>query len=188
MNLYYYFKDAVPKNICDEVIKLGLSKEKNVGKTSEEAVNGKLTNDTRKTDIYWIEDEWVRGIMTYHTNFANHLSWNYDLHPNSELLQFGVYTKEDHYTWHVDDVIHNPEPRKLTTILMLSDKENYEGGDLLFNDGVDKDENIVGVKCDEIESKGSIVVFPSVILHKVSPILSGQRMTLVSWTHGPNWR
>jgi len=80
--------------------------------------------------------------------------------------------------------------RKLSMIVQLSKPENYVGGDLRFNlrglDGVNSDS--VMSPPPEFKQQGSIVIFPSFLWHKVEPITSGKRYSLVMWTLGENWK
>jgi PKHD-type hydroxylase len=67
----------------------------------------------------------------------------------------------------------------------LSNPEDYEGGELEFdfrNNDLDKKQNII--KCDQIKPRGSIVVFPSFIWHRVKPVTKGTRYSLVIWNLG----
>ena len=71
----------------------------------------------------------------------------------------------------------------------MSDPEDYEGGLLEFdlrNIGEINTNNII--KCKEILPKGSIVVFPSYTWHRVSPVTSGTRLSLVQWNLGPGFK
>ena len=69
---------------------------------------------------------------------------------------------------------------KLTALLNLSE-EKYEGGELfLFR----ANELI----CNEFNTPGSAIIFPSFINHKVNKILSGRRHTLAIWFSGPKFR
>ena len=38
--------------------------------------------------------------------------------------------------------------------------------------------------CKEIRPKGSVVVFPSFVWHRVKPVISGTRHSLVIWNLG----
>jgi PKHD-type hydroxylase len=41
----------------------------------------------------------------------------------------------------------------------------------------------------EIEQKkGRLIIFPSYLLHKVTPIKSGTRRSLVTWVNGPHFK
>ena len=35
--------------------------------------------------------------------------------------------------------------------------------------------------------KGAMILFPSFLLHKVSPVTKGTRNSLVGWVRGPNF-
>jgi PKHD-type hydroxylase len=75
---------------------------------------------------------------------------------------------------------------KLSMTVSLSNKTQYEGGELQFAHGNDnlKEKNKKAITCKEIFSKGSLVVFPSFIWHKVQPVTKGNRYSLVVWNLG----
>ena len=69
--------------------------------------------------------------------------------------------------------------------LFLSEPEDYKGGELEFdfrNRDPDKKNNIR--KCTEILPKGSLVVFPGFVWHRVCPVKKGTRHSLVIWNLG----
>ncbi|MDB2656544.1 2OG-Fe(II) oxygenase [Crocinitomicaceae bacterium] len=70
--------------------------------------------------------------------------------------------------------------RKLSVTVQLSDPDEYEGGDLEFMI------NHKTVKAPR--KKGTIVVFPSFIMHRVTPITKGTRQSIVGWVSGPPYR
>ena len=69
----------------------------------------------------------------------------------------------------------------------ITDPEEYEGGDLEF-DFRNQDEAVQPSICTEIRPKGSIVVFPSFVWHRVTPVTSGTRYSMVMWNLGQKWR
>ena len=69
--------------------------------------------------------------------------------------------------------------RKLSLTVQLSDGDSYEGGRFEFDE--------VKTTAD-FTPKGSILVFPSYLAHKVHPVTSGRREALVAWFFGPRWR
>lgn len=71
--------------------------------------------------------------------------------------------------------------RKLSLTLNLTDPTTYEGGDFMFDLGVNAG-SIITVK--EAREQGSVIVFPSFLYHCVSPVTSGVRYSLVNWTLG----
>ena len=77
---------------------------------------------------------------------------------------------------------HNePFDRKLSMTVQLTDPTEYEGGDFHLDDSV---EPLPSFSKD----KGSVLIFPSYINHKVSPVTKGIRRSLVAWFSGPRWR
>jgi PKHD-type hydroxylase len=63
----------------------------------------------------------------------------------------------------------------------LSDPSDYEGGRFEFD-------NTLPQLPDEAFKKGSVIVFPSFHKHRVTPVTSGIRHSLVTWVEGPHWR
>ena len=68
--------------------------------------------------------------------------------------------------------------RKLSVTVQLSDGDEYEGGDVEFDE----------VKTNaDFRSKGTVLIFPSYLRHRIHPITSGTRRALVAWFFGPSW-
>ena len=70
----------------------------------------------------------------------------------------------------------------------MTDGSEYEGGELEF-DGRDYDPPMRNeaqhvIKAKEILPKGSIIVFPSFVWHRVKPVTKGCRYSLVLWNIG----
>jgi len=96
-------------------------------------------------------------------------------------VQIACYHADDegHYDWHLD--FSNLAPRrKISISVQLSDPADYEGGDLEFSlgDGFYKGE----------AARGTVIAFPSFVLHRVTPVTRGVRWSLVAWITGPRWR
>jgi len=62
---------------------------------------------------------------------------------------------------------------------MLSDPDEYEGGELEINIGANTFDKV------EME-KGDVVFFDSWFTHRVNPVTRGTRRALVFWVHGIN--
>ncbi len=102
------------------------------------------------------------------------------------------------YDWHCDswdkpytnkeDVNKFNKIRKLSVTCSLSDPKKYKGGELEF-DFRNRDPKIISKKvCTEIMPRGSIVVFPSHVWHRVKPVKKGERYSLVIWNLGYPFR
>ena len=66
--------------------------------------------------------------------------------------------------------------------VQLSNGDDYEGGDFQLRDGTGE-----GLD-NSIYNRGSILVFPSFLLHRVTPVTSGTRKTLVAWFEGKRFK
>ena len=133
---------------------------------------------------------WINGVLDYYVREVNDDVFNYDLTGWLDDLQFLFYEgKGTGYKWHSDiGTINDDEEegttdiRKLSLVLCLSRKEDYEGGELqLILDGRREMESL---KLD----MGDCVIFPSTTLHRVRPLKSGERTTIVGWYGGPDFR
>ena len=109
-------------------------------------------------------------------------AFNIDVDNQAEM-QFTEYhaAQRGHYDWH-QDVHWNGQAaadRKISITVQLSDGDDYEGGDFEFDD----------VKTNaDFRSKGTVLVFPSYLRHRVLPVTSGTRRSLVAWFFGPRWK
>jgi PKHD-type hydroxylase len=142
-----------------------------------------------------MNDRWIYDQIQPYVNQANKSAgWNFEWNW-SESCQFTKYSKEQYYDWHCDSwdtPYNNPENlnfhgkiRKLSVTCSLSDPKDYKGGELEFNFNnpeATKKQNIK--KCLEILPRGSIVVFPSFVWHRVRPVTKGIRYSLVIWNLG----
>jgi PKHD-type hydroxylase len=204
-NYYYYFQSALTPRFCDELIKYGISQQEQLALTGGQTnkVNkGENLNDEdiidlkkkRDSNIVWLSDRWIYKEIQPFIHQANKLAgWNFDW-SFSESCQFTKYKLNQHYDWHCDSWEapyankDNPDTfgkiRKLSVTCSLSAPEDYEGGELEFDfRNTDPDKQSVR-KCAEIKPRGSIVVFPSHVWHRVKPVTKGTRYSLVIWNLG----
>jgi PKHD-type hydroxylase len=111
------------------------------------------------------------------TNFGVEIDAPFD-------IQFTEYraTNQGHYDWHQDVWLESPRPyaRKLSVVVQLSSPDDYKGGEFEF----------FGIQSPTatFASRGSLLVFPSFLQHRVLPVTKGLRRSLVTWIEGPNWR
>jgi len=200
-NYFWYFKSAVPVRICDEIVRYGKQLQDQMAVTGGFGNSKKLNKQQiknlkkkRDSDIVWMNDRWIYKEVQPYVHQANlNAGWNYQW-DHSESCQFTKYNKGQYYDWHCDswDRPYNQpnQPnhgkiRKLSVTLTLSNEKDYKGGELEFdfrNKDPDKKPNIH--KCTEILPKGSLVVFPGFVWHRVCPVKKGSRYSLVMWNLG----
>jgi len=94
-------------------------------------------------------------------------------------IELGVYAVGDHYFWHEDiEPVTAKRTRKLSFSINLN--TDYDGGELKFGG---REDNWV-----KSNAPGHIVVFPSYMTHKVSPVTSGKRYQVFGWATGPRFK
>lgn len=134
----------------------------------------------RSTKVGWMNNSKITELVQYYLLEANRnaFGFNVDFIPP---VQFGEYTEGSFYTWH-HDIDWNGDSmydRKLSIVVQLSDENDYEGGDFQFK-SIEQPLNF--------RSQGSILVFPSYNVHRVTEVTKGTRLSLVCWMEGPRWR
>jgi PKHD-type hydroxylase len=148
------------------------------------------SKNTRKSKIAWISDVYLREQLFHSVDLYNKQNWNYDL-DGCDGIQYGTYSDGGFYDWHVDEEAEI-EPingkylvRKLSMTIWLNDPDEYEGGEFDIEiKGPREDIRYETLKL----SKGSIIIFPSDKWHRVRPVTSGVRKSLVTWFRGPPFR
>ena len=145
---------------------------------------GEVTVDTniRKSDVSFLcWDHWVAGILHNLFISANNDYFHFDLDHFDSGIQTTYYKEGDHYTWHSDaSGIHTPSgyERKLSMSFLLTD--DYKGGELEFE---------LKPKTSLKKPKaGTAIIFPSWLAHRVKPVEEGERISLVAWMNGPNFK
>lgn len=137
----------------------------------------------RKSKIKFINPDqgnsWIFEKIYQYSSQCNDVRWKFQLSGFFEGVQLTQYDKDaDHYDWHIDSGNKELSVRKLSVIILLDEPENYEGGELSF----------IGKKEKVKMKKGTLIVFPSYIAHKVHPVTGGIRRTAVAWLSGEPYR
>lgn len=84
------------------------------------------------------------------------------------------YYDGGNYDWHVDVALMEHERTDLSFTIFLTDKSDYEGGEMRVKIGAGQTATVKG-------NKGEIFIYPSGLLHKVEPVTSGERRVIVGW-------
>jgi predicted 2-oxoglutarate/Fe(II)-dependent dioxygenase YbiX len=176
---FWSFADALSFPACDKLVE---SAETNP--TELAGIGGDVgTFDKKIRDVKRIQLPSYRGIGATLAGMglaANVQAWKFDI-SHANQCDFLKYDQDGHYLAHVDTFLpmtNEPLPtdcRKLTVLAFLND--DFEGGRLFIQDG-----------CEKIyppQTKGSVLVFPSFILHGVEPVTKGIRRSVVTWMVGP---
>lgn len=178
---YYWFQTGFSSEEVNLIVKNSKSYESQkatiVGEDNE--------NSIRKSNIKWlpVNDEWnwVYERLSNQIMEANKALWQFNLHTIIDNIQFTEYEGNGgHYDWHLDIGPKSINHRKVSVVVQLSNPEDYVGGDLELHPG----SNSFAVP----RSKGAVVIFPSFILHRVTPLTSGLRRSLVLWAGGEPYK
>jgi PKHD-type hydroxylase len=106
--------------------------------------------------------------------------FRFDLTGFGEELQLTNYNQAENgmYGWHQD--YGGGISRKLSMAVQLTDPSEYEGGNLQVLTS-SQPKNVR-------KQRGLIAIFPSYVLHQVTPVTQGSRQSLVAWVSGPAFK
>lgn len=130
------------------------------------------------TDAMWLYQK--LGRMAGEAN--KRVGWNFDLSGMAEEIQYSDYGPDnEHYDWHVDLGPKKPMAnRKLSIVVQLTDPADYKGGKLELKF---ERESVFGNT-----EQGTVTLFPSWCLHRVTPVTRGHRASLALWVSGKAFR
>lgn len=173
VELFAYWEKLFSKDECKEIVRVGKNKGLFEGTTL-----GK--SDVRKSKITWLyaadELDWVFRRLTDTVLNLNERFFKFDIFGFHEGLQFTNYkSPSSKYGRHVDRALNTPV-RKLSLSVQLTDPKKYVGGDLLL---YESDKPTLTTR-----DQGSLILFPSYVLHEVTPVTKGERNSLVAWVTG----
>ena len=176
-HFYASWNNAFSKLECETIINIAKNKGLIKGKTRGQT-------DVRDSKISWLYPsdnlDWVFRKVTDITLNLNERFFKFDLFGINEGFQFTNYeAPSGKYGKHVDRGTNMPV-RKLSISIQLTNPEEYEGGELYLYDA-DK-----GTLMDK--TQGTLILFPSYVLHEVMPVTKGERNSLVTWVTGKQFK
>lgn len=169
------------KDECKKIIEYANNKYPTKSTVGNES-NGKYAPEVRRVEQYGIpltdKTKWIYDKIVNSVNTANTEYFKYELLGIVHELQLLHYRSDENgfYDWHVDIGEGSAANRKISVSVILSDERDYEGGDLIINS--------MGNNINTSKETGSIHMFPSYMLHTVTPVTKGDRWVLVIWIHG----
>ena len=186
---YWQPHEKISPEVCQSIIDLS-KKQKffDAGVVFPDSEGVGIDKDRRIGKHNFNNQQWVYDLIWPYMEECNKgAEWGFDI-SSAESYQIAKYDVGDYYKPHLDSIgtqstrwiakdnshLHN-KTRKISMSLILND--DYEGGDLiLYGAGKVKQEI------------GSMVFFPSFLLHEVGPVTKGTRYSLVVWFLGNPWR
>ena len=167
---------------CQMIIESGRAEPRqNAGVGNDKVAGlGGVDTETRTSHISWIPFKKMNDMykdiekIMIATN-GNHFGFN--RMQITEMAQYTEYPEGGFYDWHVDNDVnftHEPPVRKISMTLLLSPENEFEGGDLELM----KEEKVAKL------TQGKAIFFASFIRHRVTPVIKGNRKSLVMWFGG----
>jgi PKHD-type hydroxylase len=148
---------------------------------------GEIDAGYRSAQLSWLhprEAGWVFERLATVVAEINPRVFGFDLAGFHDPLQLTRYdaSSRGHYDWHTDrgTLVNGRPSRKLTVVVQLTPGSEYDGGDLEFLIGREP--------LRAARESGTVAVFPSFVLHRVTPVTRGSRLSLVGWVVGPKFR
>ena len=180
---YWQFPEFISKDIIDLFLKTteNIPADQGYIGQTESDNPGYINNNIRQVTCQSLPeyDFFSLMLMSYGLK-ANLKCWNYDLYGNNQCDLLTYKEGGDKYDGHIDSLRLGPGlVRKLTVIAFLNN--DYEGGKFFIM----LDEH---TKQYITTAAGTVIVFPSHIMHGVEPVTKGIRKSVVSWLVGPDFK
>lgn len=145
--------------------------------------NNYLQADMRKSNIIFLdpqENAWIHDKLAMACILTNANKYKFDITGFHTRLKMAEYKPGDFFEWHMDYGSGRISTRKLSFSVQLSDEHEYEGGDLQFL--------AASQPVNAPKEKGTIIIFPSFVTHRVTPVSSGVRKAIIGHIAGPSYR
>jgi PKHD-type hydroxylase len=179
----YFTDEEVDKIIDFEELQEFSDGKMGSGVSTDSTNTGRIDKKYRDSEISWLrwspESRWIFDKFSGLLGQINHAHFMYDI-DGFDAFQYTKYKKNQHYNWHFDAFTeYQAFERKISAVVMLTDPEKYTGGELevVIDGNIEKPMSIR-------PPKGSVIFFASWMPHRVAPVKSGVRKSLVAWIMG----
>ena len=172
----WVYTDILTPDACDKIVAAYdqelVTKLPPVIGSNEGAINTDIRN-VERVMLPTYKD--IGGRLAAAGFSANNQAWKFNI-THSNQAEFLKYPTGGRYTEHLDTFLNpSEECRKLTVLAFLND--DFKGGKFFIRDGHEK--------YYPPQEKGTVLVFPSFLLHGVEDITEGTRYSAVCWMVGP---
>ena len=205
---FTYFPAAMDPVMCDRIVQAGELLDFRSAVVATADGNNEVDVTRRQGLIGYFNDEpqyeWLFREIWSIVEQVNSSNWKFNI-TAIEAPQYSIYNEGHYFGWHRDTMSNHTRTsvggssdmtRKISMTIQLSDPSEYEGGyfDVPLDERIETavgnlDDPVVPENGPNIPEallpKGTILAFPSVVTHRVTPIKSGVRRSLVIWANGP---
>lgn len=173
----FYFKNAFSKEECNFILDNYVNKQHQIDTIRREdryEISGSYAIKPDKNS------KWIYDRFEKYAFYINEKEYKFNI-VSIQGVHILEYKENDILDWHIDLIGKESFTlRKISLAVYLSDRSEYEGGQILFDIREKETPNqIIPME------QGSIVIFPSFLHHKVSRITSGVRRSLICKACGP---
>jgi hypothetical protein len=174
---YYYYKNIFDEKSINEINEIAINNKSQFHKD-----NGAFF---KKVNCFVVEKEKFKTKLNVFYDLCidtNRDIFGFEIFGLPKTINYNQYNAGHEYGFHRDSTENGyMSDTKLTAIVNLSTVP-YTGGDfeMIIDGGIKK--------VEEINAPGSMIIFPSFLYHRVTPVTSGKRITMSAWFNGPNWK
>jgi PKHD-type hydroxylase len=185
-----YWDKAFSDREIDQIVEYCTKKELKKGLTRQAADTDLYRSSKVNFHDYDDDNKWIFERLNSVITEVNNRYYQFDLQ-GYDFFQYSEYNAEtsDRYDFHMDISLGSVSAeakdrfRKLSLTLLLNEPYvDFEGGNLELSTSGDKDIERMSMQ------KGKIILFPSFIVHRVTPVTEGTRKSLVAWVQGPKFK
>jgi PKHD-type hydroxylase len=186
-----YWGNFLNEEQINAIIDLCSKKEKQYSTISQN--NPIISNQTRISQVNFHsrndQNSWIFDLINLGIEEINSKFFHFDLH-GYDNFQYSEYhgSESGKYNFHMDIFMNDescklPLTRKLSLVILLSEPEvDFEGGEFQINDSSEENLKTLNMR------KGTLIAFPSFMIHRVKPVTKGIRRSLVIWVEGPKFK
>jgi PKHD-type hydroxylase len=169
---YTTIPNFLSKKECEDLLQFSLTKELTQATISND---NHVDLKSRKSNIFFYNyslhfpnlNEKLINVFKKEVNVKG-----YDIDFTNNMFQFTQYTKDGYYNWHEDSGRDSYQERYCSMVIQLNDE--YTGGELQIKD---EDNNEITLE----RGLGNLFLFYSHLTHRVKPIVTGTRYSMVNW-------
>ena len=189
---YWVFRDVLSEKDRNKIKRKAKKSGYSEGTIEDSSCDN--VKDVRNSDVSFSSDQFLYDIFVPLVKTANERSgWKYDLDWYA-AVQLAKYKKNQHYSWHTDGpsdhfgIYHDEgnskgKVRKVSLVACLSN--GYVGGDLEL--ALQRQDCGNEILYPEMKS-GDVIVFPSYVFHRSTPIEKGIKYSAAMWCLGPPFK
>lgn len=177
------WRNAFSPEECNNIIERGIDLPEIM---ANQGLNGENPDrDYRRSKVKWMyqniyndvfEKMWKLTLQVNEEFFGFHI----DMLRFMQLAEYNSEYKGEYKKHHDVFWMSKPKHRKLTCVLQLTDRSQYEGGEFMME--------VQEEHPQDYSDQGTVIWLPSFTPHWVNPVTKGKRNSVVCWFEGPHWK